>query len=64
MGSTLTPRDAAIARALMPAHDPSLRDALYRDLVRLVGARYWPSGRRITARDRRRIARFLVEVFG
>jgi len=48
MGSTLT----------------DVQAAMYRDLVRLVGARYWPSGRRITARDRRRIARFLVEVFG
>lgn len=48
-----------------PRFDPSTRDAMYRDLVRLVGARFWPvSGRRITADDRRRLTRFLVETFG
>lgn len=47
-----------------PRFDPSTRDAMYRDLVDLVGARYWPvSGRRITADDRRRLTRFLVETF-
>jgi hypothetical protein len=59
MGGRMDPLDRR------PPFDPSLRDAIYRDLVRLIGARYWPvSGRRVTAADRRRLARFLVETFG